>query len=130
MKKRFVILIMLIFVMVSSSFAQERTIKGTVTSAEDGLFLPGVNVLVKGTSIGVITDAKGQYSITVPSDAQTLVFSFIGMQTQEVVIGNSSVIDVPLQVAAEALQEVVVTAMGIRRYEKSIGYSVSQGRRI
>ncbi len=126
MKKRSVILIMLIFVVVSSSFAQERTIKGTVTSAEDGLFLPGVNVLVKGTSIGVITNAQGQYSITVPSDAQTLVFSFIGMLTQEVVIGNASVIDVPLQVAAEALQEVVVTAMGIRRSEKSIGYSVSK----
>ena len=126
MKKRFVISIMLIFVMVGSSFAQERIIKGTVTSAEDGLLLPGVNVLVKGTSIGVITDAKGQYSISVPSAAQTLVFSFIGMQTQEVAIGNSSVIDVPLQVSAEALQEVVVTAMGIKKSEKAIGYSVSK----
>jgi TonB-linked SusC/RagA family outer membrane protein len=126
MKKRSVILIMLIFSMVGSSFAQERTIKGTVTSAEDGLSLPGVNVVVKGTSIGAVTDAKGQYSIAVPSDAQTLVFSFIGMQSQEVAIGNSGVIDVPLKVSAEALQEVIVTALGIRKNEKSIGYSVTR----
>ncbi len=102
------------------------SLKVRLPPAEDGLFLPGVNVLVKGTSIGVITDAKGQYSISVPSTAQTLVFSFIGMQTQEVPIGNSSVIDVPLQVSAEALQEVVVTAMGIKKNEKAIGYSVSK----
>src|SRR5450759_1774486 len=126
MKKRFAILIMLIFVMVSSSFAQERTLRGTVTSAEDGTSLPGVNVVVKGTSLGTVTNASGQYSITAPSGAQTLVFSFIGLQTKEVVIGSSSVIDVTLQVAAESLSEVVVTALGIKRSEKAIGYSVTQ----
>ena len=126
MKKRFAILIMLIFVMVSSSFAQERTLRGTVTSAEDGTSLPGVNVVVKGTSLGTVTNASGQYSITAPSGAQTLVFSFIGMQTKEVVTGSSSVIDVTLQVAAESLSEVVVTAFGIKRSEKAIGYSVTQ----
>ena len=126
MKKHFVVLIMFIFTMVGSSFAQERTLKGTVTSAEDGLLMPGVNLVVKGTSIGTITNASGQYSIAVPSDAKTLVFSFIGMLTQEVVIGSSSVIDVILQVSSETLKEVVVTAFGIKRQEKSLGYSVSQ----
>ena len=126
MKKRFFVAIMLIFAMVGSSFAQERTLTGTVTSAEDGLSLPGVSVVVKGTSIGTMTNASGQYTITVPADAQTLVFSFVGMQTQEVVIGSSSVIDVVLQVSVEELEEVVVTALGITKDEKSLGYSVSE----
>lgn len=126
MKKRFFVSIMLIFAMVVSSFAQDRTIKGKVTSAEDGVSLPGVNVIVKGTTVGTVTDGSGQYTITVPSDAQALVFSFIGMQTKEVAVGSSGVIDAVLEVAAESLQEVVVTAFGIKRSEKAIGYSVSQ----
>ena len=126
MKKRFFVAIMLIFAMVGSSFAQERTITGTVTSAEDGLSLPGVNVVVKGTSIGTMTNASGQYTIAVLSDAQSLEFSFVGMQTQEIVVGSSSVIDVVLQVSAEELEQVVVTALGIRKSEKSLGYSVSE----
>jgi len=126
MKKRFFVTFMFIFALVGSLFAQERTITGTVTSAEDGLSLPGVNVLVKGTSIGQMTNADGQYTIAVPSDAQTLEFSFIGMQSQEVVIGSSSVIDVVLQSSVQALDEVIVTALGIRKSEKSLGYSVSE----
>jgi TonB-linked SusC/RagA family outer membrane protein len=126
MKKRSLILIMLIFVMASSLFAQERILKGTVTSAEDGSLLPGVNVIVKGTSFGTITNASGQYTINVQPGAQTLVFSFIGLMTQEVAVGNSLVIDVALKVAAKSLNEVVVTAFGITRDEKAIGYSVTQ----
>ncbi|MCD4737371.1 MAG: SusC/RagA family TonB-linked outer membrane protein, partial [Bacteroidales bacterium] len=126
MKKHFFVTFMLIFSLVGSLFAQERAITGTITSAEDGLSLPGVNVLVKGTSIGVMTNADGQYTITVPSDAQTLEFSYIGMIPQEVVIGSSSVIDVVLQLSVQALDEVVVTALGIRKTEKSLGYSVTE----
>ena len=63
MKKQFLLSIMLIFAMIGGSFAQERTIKGTVTSAEDGSLLPGVNVIVKGTSIGTITDARGHIQL-------------------------------------------------------------------
>jgi len=126
MKKQLLLSIMLLFAMIGGSFAQQRSVKGTVTSAEDGSLLPGVNVIVKGTSIGTITNTSGQYTINVQSGEQTLVFSFIGMQTQEIVVGNSSVIDVALKVGAEALKEVVVTAFGITRDEKAIGYSVSQ----
>lgn len=126
MKKQFLLSIMLIFAMISGSFAQQRTIQGTVTSAEDGSLLPGVNVVVKGTSIGTITSTSGQYSISVPAGSQTLVFSFIGMQTQEIAVGTSNVVDVILSVAAESLGEVVVTAFGITRDQKAIGYSVSQ----
>ena len=101
---------------------QERNIQGVV-SDEAGNPLPGVNVIVKGTSIGTITDANGHYFITVPLDAQTLEFSFIGMQTQEVTIGNSTVIDVSMQIAMEGLEEVIVTALGIERKEKALGFS-------
>ncbi|MEA3480268.1 MAG: TonB-dependent receptor plug domain-containing protein, partial [Bacteroidota bacterium] len=126
MKKHFFVVFMLIFALVGSLFAQERTITGTVTSAEDGLSLPGVNVVVKGTGIGTITDVGGQYSIAIPSDAQALGFSFIGMQPQEVAIGSSNVIDVVLQVSVEELEEVVVTSLGIKREKKALGYSVTQ----
>ncbi len=126
MKKHFIASIVLIFAFVGSLFAQQRTLKGTVTSAEDGAVLPGVNVIVKGTSVGSVTNASGQYAITASPEAKTLVFSFIGMQTKEVAIGNSDVIDVTLSTSAESLQEVVVTAFGVKRSEKALGYSVSQ----
>ena len=126
MKKKLFVTFMLIFALIGSAFAQERTITGTINSDADGLSLPGVNVVVKGTSIGTITDANGRYSITVSSDAQTLEFSFVGMQTQEVTIGNSTVIDISMIVAVEALDEVVVTSLGIEREKKALGFSVQE----
>ncbi len=71
---------------------QQRTITGKVTD-EQGLPLPGVNIMVKGTSIGTITDMDGNYSLSVPASAVTLVFLFVGMETQEVAIGNQSTIN-------------------------------------
>ena len=126
MKKKLFVAFMFIFVLFGSAFAQERTITGTVNSAADGSSLPGVNVVVKGTSIGTITDANGRYSITVPSDAQTLAFSFVGMQTQEVNIGNSTVIDISMEVGVEALDEVIVTSLGIEREKKALGFSAQE----
>ncbi len=126
MKKRFFIAFMLIFALTGSVFAQQRTITGTVTSQEDGSSLPGVNVVVKGTTIGAITNVNGTYTITVPADAQTLEFSFVGMETQEVTIGSSSSIDVTLAVSSSALEEVVVTALGISREKKALGYAMTE----
>ena len=74
--------------------AQNRQITGTVSSAEDGSTFPGVTVSVKGTTTGTITDLEGNYKISVRSDAGALVFSYVGMQTQEVEIGNQTKIDV------------------------------------
>ncbi|MCK4465674.1 MAG: TonB-dependent receptor plug domain-containing protein, partial [Bacteroidales bacterium] len=123
MKKKLFVAIMLIIALIGNAFAQERTITGTV-SAADGSTLPGVNLVVKGnTSIGTITDANGQYSITVPSDAQVLEFSYIGMETQEVTIGSSSVIDVTMVSYVTEVGEVVVTAFGIERETKALGFS-------
>ncbi|WP_431137194.1 SusC/RagA family TonB-linked outer membrane protein [Psychroserpens mesophilus] len=90
------------------SFAQEKTITGTVTSAVDGLPLPGVNVIVKGTSRGVQTDFDGNYSIKA-SEGETLVFSFISMKSTEMLVGSSNSIDVVLTEDVAALDEIVVT---------------------
>lgn len=104
--------------------AQQRVITGKVTSSEDGGALPGVTVLLKGTNKGVNTDAKGTYSIS--ADGGTLVFSFVGSLTQEITIGNKSVINVALVPDARTLNEVVVTGFGIARNEREIGTSVAK----
>jgi TonB-linked SusC/RagA family outer membrane protein len=104
----------------------QRTITGKVTSADDGNGIPGVTVLVKGTSQGVLTDLDGKYSINVPKDATALQFSFIGMTTQEIALTASNVLDVVMQSEAQNLEGVVVTALGITRDKKSLGYSTQE----
>ena len=106
------------------SFGQEKTVTGTVTTAEDGLPLPGATVLVKGTTRGTQTDFDGQYSITV-SGGETLVFSYVGTKTAEIAVGADSVIDVRL-VADNALEEVIVTAQNIKREKKSLGSAIGE----
>jgi TonB-linked SusC/RagA family outer membrane protein len=91
------------------ALAQDRTISGKVTSADDGAPIPGVNVVVKGTTIGAITDVDGIYTISTPSSATTLVFTFIGLQTQEVEIGSRTTIDVGMNQDVKQLSEVIVT---------------------
>jgi TonB-dependent SusC/RagA subfamily outer membrane receptor len=106
-----------------ASFPGGRWISGVVVSAEDGSPLPGVNVIVRGTTIGTVSDLAGYYRIFLPQDG-ALVFSFIGLQTQEVSTGGRSIIDVQLVADVTQLSEVVVTAMGMTN-RKSLGYSVS-----
>ncbi len=109
--------------MVQLTFAQERTVTGTVVD-DTGLPLPGVNIIIKGTTTGTQTDFDGNYSIQA-SSTDALVFSFIGFTRQEVVVGNQTSVNVTLAVDAASLDEVVVTAFGIERSEKSLGYGVS-----
>jgi TonB-linked SusC/RagA family outer membrane protein len=104
--------------------AQERIVSGVVKSTEDNTTLAGVNVVVKGTATGTITDVEGKYSLPVPPESQTLVFSFIGLLTKEVEITGQSVIDVSLAVDSKQLAEVVITALGLERDKKSLGYAV------
>lgn len=106
-------------------YGQQVTVTGNVTSSEDGLPIPGVTVLERGTSNGTTTDVDGNYSITVSSDA-TLVFSFIGMETQEVGVAGRTRLDVVLNVSVLAMDEVVVTSLGISREKKSLGYAVTE----
>ena len=107
----------------SESWAQERTVSGRVTSNEDGTPLPGVNIVLKGTTNGTVTDIDGRYSIAVPTAGGTLIFSFIGLQSQEIEIGTKSTIDMPMTTDVTQLTEVVVTAVGIVRKPDEIGYA-------
>lgn len=99
-------------------------ITGTVISGSDGTGLPGVSIVVKGTSTGAVTDIDGKYSINA-SEGNTLVFSYIGFTTKEVSVTGQSTLDVTLDESAEALSEVVVTALGIRKESKKLGYATS-----
>lgn len=109
--------------MVSVAFAQ-RTVSGKVTSADDGSALPGVNVIVKGTQQGAVTNSDGNYTINVQEGA-TLTFSFIGYETKEVPVNNQSVVDVSLAVSSQQLGEVIVSAYGIEKDKRKTGYAVS-----
>lgn len=108
------------------AFGQIVQISGTVTSAEDKLPVPGVSVIVKGTTIGALTASDGKYTLGVPESAKTLVFSFVGMKTQEIEIAGRRLIDVVISSDVLGLNEVVVTAIGIKRETKALGYSVSE----
>ncbi len=127
MKKLLLLIVLFVSVGVLSLSAQTKVITGTVTSTDESAGeMIGVSVSVKGTTIGTITDINGNYSLqNVPDDATVLVFSFIGMKTQEVEIGGRSVVNCVLESEAVGLDEIVVTAMGIKRSEKSIGYAAT-----
>jgi len=113
------------FVFVISVWAQERVVSGKVTSAEDGSALPGVNVVLKGTTNGTVTDSDGNFKLTVPASGSTLAFSFIGLQSKEVSIGELNVIDVSLTADVTQLGEVVVTAQGVQQEKRALGYAVT-----
>ncbi|MEN8203078.1 MAG: TonB-dependent receptor [Bacteroidota bacterium] len=93
-------------------YAQGVLITGTITSADDGTPLPGVSVVVQGTTIGTVTDFEGNYSITVPESSNTLIYSFVGMRTAEVAIDGQTVMDVVLETDAVGIDEVMVVAYG------------------
>ena len=123
-KKLWVLLCM--FVMMSSASFAQTAVSGRVTSGDEGMAIPGANVLVKGTTTGTITDAEGNYSLDVPDPNGTLVFSFVGYVTQEIPIAGKTTIDVALPVDATELSEVVVTALGIEREKRDLGYAVQE----
>lgn len=100
------------------------SVSGTVTSQSDGMALPGVTVSEKGTSNGTLTDANGKFALKVASGKSTLAFSFIGMKTVEFSINNQSSLSVSMTSEDIGLDEVVVTALGIRKEKKALGYSV------
>ena len=97
---------------------------GKVTTAGDGLALPGANIQIKGTTRGTNADADGNYRINVTDDA-TLIFSFIGVESQQVTVGSQTTINVALKADTKQLQEVVVTALGAQREKRTLGYSVA-----
>jgi TonB-linked SusC/RagA family outer membrane protein len=120
------ILMLFVLVLATTALALGQTVQvtGTVTSQEDGWTIPGASVTVKGTTIGTLTGANGGYSLSVPQGAATLVFNFIGMKKLEIPIEGRTRIDVILEPDLVGLDEVVVTAMGVSREKKSLGYAV------
>mgnify|MGYP001214791653 FL=1 len=105
------------------TFAQERTVSGVV-SDNTGMPLPGVNVLVKGTNKGTQTDFDGKYSIKA-NNGETLVFTFVGMKSQEAVVSSNS-INIKMKDNSVELEGVVVTALGVKREKKSLGYATQE----
>ena len=123
MKRKLMLLLACLFVGIGLVTAQTQKVTGVVISEEDGQPVVGASVLVKGTTLGTITDVDGNFNLSnVPSSAKTLQISYIGMQTQEVVIKPN--LKVVLKADAQKLDEVVVTAMGISREKKALGYAV------
>ncbi len=110
----------------SSSSTIDKTISGQVTDASTDEGLPGVNIVVKNTSVGTVTDADGNYRLTVPDDAETLVFSSVGFVRQEVPIGNQTTISIAMAPDIQSLSEVVVTSFGIEETKDQLVYATQQ----
>ncbi|MBS1487287.1 MAG: SusC/RagA family TonB-linked outer membrane protein [Bacteroidetes bacterium] len=109
-----------------SVWAQNRVVTGKVTSKDDGSSLPGVNVVLKGSTAGTVSDGDGNFSINVPSGESILTFSFIGYKTEEVKVGDKTVIDLVLTSDASQLDEVVVTGIAVPTEQKRIGTSIAK----
>lgn len=124
MRKTLLVLSTVVFLLTNVAWAQERTVSGRVTATEDGSSLPGVNVVLKGTTNGTATDADGRFSLAIPSAGGSLVFSFIGLESKEVPIGDRSVVDVSLGLDVTQLNEIVVVGYGTQN-RKDLSGSVA-----
>lgn len=124
-KKNLLFLFLMTLLVPFSALAQGINVSGKVISSEDGLGLPGVTIQVKGLADGTVTDLDGNYSLT--TDAKkTLVFSFVGYKSKEVPINGKTKINVTLDVDAQMLDDVVVTALGIKRQKRELGYATEE----
>ncbi|WP_111308419.1 SusC/RagA family TonB-linked outer membrane protein [Confluentibacter sediminis] len=119
----------LLFVFCLFSFQNAKaqtTVTGTITDASSGIPLLGASIVVKGTSTGVSSDFDGNYSIQVPNSATALVVTYVGYAMKEVLLTGSTTLNIALSEDTEALDEVVVTALGIKRESKALGYSLTE----
>jgi hypothetical protein len=123
MRKFTIFLALMLFIGAQVALAQ-RTITGKVTSSDDGAGIPGATILVKGTTVGAITDVDGKYTLNVPKDKNVVLVSFVGMKTQEITLGTDNLLNVVLAPDIQELEGVVVTALGVTREKKALGYSV------
>ncbi len=122
MMKKLTYFLLCIFMCIGTATAQNVKVTGHVTAAEDGEPVIGASIIVKGTTIGTVTDYDGNFSLEVPRTGKTLVVSYIGMKSQEVAVSNS--VNVKLGSDTQNLDEVVVTALGISKEKKALGYAV------
>ncbi len=122
---RKILLVVIAWCYCLSAMAQDRVISGKVISAEDKSPLPGVNVVVKGSVNGTVTDTDGKYTLSIPSGKVTLVFTFIGLKSEEAEVGDRTVVDIELAADVTQLHEVVVTALGEKVDRDKFASSVS-----
>src|SRR5512133_1003342 len=126
MKKLSLLIVLFVFC-VSTLFAQTRVITGTVTSSIEGEGpIPGVSVVVVGTTVGALTDMSGKYSLSVPVNAKSITFTFVGMKTQEILLKGQSVIDVVMSEDLLNLDEVIVTGVAAGTPKKKMAVSVER----
>lgn len=116
-------LALVLFLTALLTSAQAQFVTGVVTDASDGLSLPGVSILIKGTTQGTITDTQGKFRLQVADRSTVLVFSFLGYRKVEVAVNGQPVLDIALEPEARRLDEFVVTALGVKREKREIGYS-------
>lgn len=121
--KKFLYAVSCCFLLVTAAFPQVRNISGIVSDAEDGLPLAGVTIQIKGTTSGTVTDIDGRFSLNGVYPETILVISFIGFETTEVLVGTAPILNIMLIRTVSELEEVVVTALGITRQKREIGYS-------
>ncbi|WP_340114459.1 SusC/RagA family TonB-linked outer membrane protein [Maribellus mangrovi] len=126
MKKIAIFLSMLLFMGNLVVNAQTKTITGQVVSSEDEMPIPGVSVAVKGTTLGTVTDIDGNFELKVPEDAKELIVSFVGMKNQTVILTEATSYSISMEPDLVGIDEVVVTAIGIERSAREVGYSMSK----
>jgi TonB-linked SusC/RagA family outer membrane protein len=124
MKRKWQVFLLLLLLSATGAFAQAVTVKGIIKGSDDGQPLPGVIIKIEGTNTGAVSDANGAYKIEAPSASSKLVFSYVGMQTQTVPAGAGGDVNISLKSGVE-MKEVVVTALGVSKETKALGYSVS-----
>jgi iron complex outermembrane recepter protein len=122
MKKTLLSLFFILFLIITAA-GQVRNLTGIVSSADDGQPLPGVTVQVKGTTMGTVTDLEGKFKLSGVDPQSILVFSFVGFEPIELTVGDKLFFEIKMNVSAAQLDEVVVTALGITRQERELGYS-------
>jgi len=124
--KKYIFTLFFVITLVSSLFAQEKKITGKVTDKKTGSSIPGVSVIIEGTSNGTMTDSEGNYSLSVPYKKETkLIFSYFGYTTQIVTVGDKTVINIAFEIETNEMDEVIVTALGIKREKKALGFSAT-----
>ncbi|WP_210519590.1 SusC/RagA family TonB-linked outer membrane protein [Hymenobacter terricola] len=126
MKKTLLLSLLLLLTLVGRSWAQSRPVSGRVIDKSTNEGLPGVSVIVKGTTTGTATDADGRYALNVAGASATLQFKFLGYITSEQVVGTTEVVNISLAVDNKQLDEVTVTALGISREKRALGFAVSE----
>ncbi len=118
--------LLFIILLINNAFSQENIVAGKVTDPVSGQGVPGVSILIKGTTKGTSTDGDGSYKLAAVSPKDILIYSFIGYATKEEIVGNRTIINVSLTTDNLELSELVVTALGVKRDERSLGYAVQK----